>query len=319
MPIDFPNSPANGATYDYNGVRYTFKTTAGEGYWQILSPASIGGIAIAKYAAASQKRNWPTLANSTVDAEHDIDFSAGIILDSTGEVPMEVAAMTKRIDATWAAGDGNGGRVGSLGQRNTFHCFVISKEDGTTDFGFDNELDASVLMAAAASADFVYHKYIGTIITDGTSNIRAFYQRGDTFSWVTPLEDVHIQGGYTNTTELSWRPIGSIPDGLKCQIDMNVYIGDAEGENNCLGIYFYTHDGDASHLPATIPYGGGRPPFFQLFNQDGAGDPEAMAQLTLWTNDDSSVTYQMRSNLASFIPDQVMWSVNSFTQDRSLI
>lgn len=317
MPIDFPNSPADGATYDYNGVRYTFKTTAGEGYWQILSPASIGGIAIAKYSAASQKRNWPTLSNSTVDAAHDIDFSAGIILDSTGEVPMEVAAMTKRIDATWAAGDGAGGRVGSMGQRFTFHCFVIAKEDGTTDFGFDNDLSASVLMAAAAPTGFVYHKYIGSIILDEAQDIRAFYQRGDTFSWVTPLDDIAGRGGYVNTAELSWRPIGSIPDGLKCQVDLNVYIADG-ADNTGLAIYFYTRDTSASHLPASIPYGS-RAPFFQLFNQDGAGDPEAMGQVTAWTNDDSSVTYTIRGNQASFVPDVIDYSVNSFTQDRSLI
>ena len=319
MPIDFPNSPANGATYDYNGVRYTFKTTAGEGYWQILSPASIGATPVQKWIAASQKSNWPTLANSISDPVNSIDFSGGTILDSTGEVVIEAPAMTKSLYSNWAEGDGEGGRVISRLGRATYHCFVLAKEDGTVDYGFDTRTDAVFLMNAVENSGYVFHKYIGSICTETTYDIRPFFQRGDTFVWVTPYLDVHTQGAYLSEDPQSPTLPGSIPDGLKCQIDVNVYMGDSGGHNNCFAIYFYTNDHDASHLPATIPYGVGRPPYFQLFNQDAEGDPEDMGQLNLWTNDDESVTYQLRSNYASQVPDQIMMSVNSFTQDRSLI
>jgi len=41
--IDFPNNPSNGNTYDYNGIRYTWKDTgSGHGFWQITDPGLYG-------------------------------------------------------------------------------------------------------------------------------------------------------------------------------------------------------------------------------------------------------------------------------------
>lgn len=41
--IDFPNNPSNGNTYDYNGIRYTWKDTgSGHGFWQIVDPGLYG-------------------------------------------------------------------------------------------------------------------------------------------------------------------------------------------------------------------------------------------------------------------------------------
>ena len=43
MAINFPNAPVNGNTYDYLGIRYTWKDTGGgTGLWQITSPGSYG-------------------------------------------------------------------------------------------------------------------------------------------------------------------------------------------------------------------------------------------------------------------------------------
>jgi hypothetical protein len=44
MAINFPNTPVNGSTYDFNGVRYTFTqpNVAFEGYWRVTTPGSVG-------------------------------------------------------------------------------------------------------------------------------------------------------------------------------------------------------------------------------------------------------------------------------------
>jgi len=43
MAINFPNTPTNGNTYDYLGVRYTFNKAVGDvGFWQVTTPGSFG-------------------------------------------------------------------------------------------------------------------------------------------------------------------------------------------------------------------------------------------------------------------------------------
>ena len=59
---------------------------------------------------ALDQSQWPTISNGT-DTDHDIDFAAGFILDSTGAKTLAGSALTKQIDATWAAGDAAGGHV----------------------------------------------------------------------------------------------------------------------------------------------------------------------------------------------------------------
>lgn len=44
MAIDFPGSPVDGTTYDYQGVRYIWKelTPPGIGYWRVYTPGTVG-------------------------------------------------------------------------------------------------------------------------------------------------------------------------------------------------------------------------------------------------------------------------------------
>tara|TARA_R110000744_G_scaffold208461_14_gene327210 strand:+ start:4740 stop:5576 length:837 start_codon:yes stop_codon:yes gene_type:complete len=44
MAINFPNTPVNGSTYDFNGVRYTYTqpNVLFEGYWRVTTPGSVG-------------------------------------------------------------------------------------------------------------------------------------------------------------------------------------------------------------------------------------------------------------------------------------
>lgn len=42
MTINFTNSPIDGNTYDYQGIRYTYKDTGGgTGYWRVLTPGTV--------------------------------------------------------------------------------------------------------------------------------------------------------------------------------------------------------------------------------------------------------------------------------------
>jgi hypothetical protein len=85
-----------------------------------------------------------TLANNGSDATNDIDFTAGQCLDSTGTLLIKSAAMTKRLDATWAVGTAAGGLdAGSIADV-TYHCHAIQKiTDGSGDFIFSLSHDKS--------------------------------------------------------------------------------------------------------------------------------------------------------------------------------
>ena len=128
-------------------------------------------------ASATNKRQWPTIANGN-DDEHDIDFSAGKIPDSEGVIGIVSPAMTKRLDASWAPGTNTGGLFsGVIAIQTTYHCFVIVKaSDGTVDAGFDTDPDC-----ANIPAGYVAYRRIGSIFTDADSNIVPFTQRGDDF------------------------------------------------------------------------------------------------------------------------------------------
>ena len=42
MAINFPDTPVNGSTYDYEGIRYIFRDTGEAGYWQVGSLGAVG-------------------------------------------------------------------------------------------------------------------------------------------------------------------------------------------------------------------------------------------------------------------------------------
>lgn len=93
MAINFPNSPVDGNTYDYEGVRFTY-VAAGGGYWKVNTPGSVGiansteidagveankyitpsGLASSKYAGAAGISNNNTGSTlSATDIQSAID------------------------------------------------------------------------------------------------------------------------------------------------------------------------------------------------------------------------------------------------------
>ena len=81
------------------------------------------------------KGHWPTIANHT-DADHDIIFKSGKVIDSTAQLGINLASdLVKRLDGAWAAGSGNGGLFsGSIAANETYHCFAIQGKAQVQDF-----------------------------------------------------------------------------------------------------------------------------------------------------------------------------------------
>lgn len=132
------------------------------------------------------------MSNGT-DTEHDIDIGIGEATDFTGAYLMKLTAgMTKQIDVAWAVGDNEGGMfTGSVAIDTWYHVYMIRKDsDGSIDFGFDTSLTAS-----NAPAGYSNYRRIGSVLTDGSSNILQSIQIGDLFQWLDPPLDVSAVTG----------------------------------------------------------------------------------------------------------------------------
>ena len=129
------------------------------------------------------------MSNGT-DSDHDIDIAVGEAADSTGAYLMRLTSgMTKQIDAAWAAGSNAGGMfTGAVAVDTWYHFYEIRKDsDGTIDFGFDTSLTAS-----NKPAGYSNYRRVGSVLTDGSSNILAFVQQGDYFYWLDSVLDVDL-------------------------------------------------------------------------------------------------------------------------------
>lgn len=117
------------------------------------------------------------------DPDHDIVVYEGYCRGENDLVNIAIAdgsSFTKRIDASWASGSGNGGfPTGiSIAIDTCYHIFMIAKADGTVDMGYDSSITATNLLADATG--YVDYKRVGSVITDGSSNIL------DYINYVTP-------------------------------------------------------------------------------------------------------------------------------------
>ena len=129
--------------------------------------------------------------SNAADTDHDITVAAGSCRDSANAYDLLLAsAITKQIDAAWAAGTNAGGMfTGAVGVSTWYHLFLIRKtSDGTIDAGFDTSTTA-----ANKPAGYGTYRRIGSVQTDGSSNIIAFLQSGDLFQRAVPV-------GYTGGT-----------------------------------------------------------------------------------------------------------------------
>lgn len=120
------------------------------------------------------------IPSNGTDATNDINFSAGVKRDSTNVYSIIAASvMTKRADAAWAAGTGNGGIASSGGTPLTFsantdyHFHLLGKSSDPTayDYIFDTSVTCALGLTTAAviSAGFDLYKRVGSLRTGASA------------------------------------------------------------------------------------------------------------------------------------------------------
>jgi len=161
------------------------------------------------------------ITSNGTDADHDIDFAAGIARSSDNTTNMEtVSVITKQIDANWAEGDNVGGFPDTINLTNDtwYRMFAISKPNGDTDFGFDNSSSAANLLDGTNAGGAGYNKYrqIGWV-RYATATILAYSQQGDNFTLDVPIQDFSgsIPAAKTNLSL-------TVPPDTEAVIDLNM-------------------------------------------------------------------------------------------------
>lgn len=165
-----------------------------------------------------------TYSNNGTDATNDIDITAGTCRDSTDAVNIVCAALTKRSDAAWAVGSGNGWLdTGAVGNSDYYIWAIKRSDTGVTD-----SLCSLSSTAPTMPASYDYKRLVGwfkrvggTIVLFDTYEI---FGGGLEFNWRAPTLDISL----TNTLTTSRRTDAvKVPLNFSVIARMNVYTYDA--------------------------------------------------------------------------------------------
>jgi hypothetical protein len=184
---------------DTQGQFITIKSDGAN--WYLLSEVSTG-----ENFNLTNKISGLLLSNNAIQPTIKVDFAPGYFVDNgLNNIFRLPTIMVKDLSVAWAAGTGNGGKgfAAALANNTWYHCFVIAKVDGTVDAGFDTDVNATNLLAAASG--YVYYRRITSIKTkNSTTDIIIFNMSythlGRYIQWSPAIVDTLTISAY-NTDE----------------------------------------------------------------------------------------------------------------------
>lgn len=196
------------------------------------------------------------------------------------------AAFTKSLSA-WAAGSANGSLdTGAIGATTWYHVHLIRKDsDGSTDI-----LLSTSVAAPTMPAGYTARRRIGSILTNGASQIVAFSQLGDEFLWDVALVDVDddnptaVAVTRTLTTPLGVQTIALITGGTYAGTTINAAIFSPL---------------DISDQAPQVPVTAGLVGFSNVGSSTVAGAAWAFANLLVRTNTSSQIRSRLQASGAA--------------------
>ena len=191
------------------GARWK-NTTSGE----IRDWVNDGGTIRVVSQVDNRREFFPTIANNSTDAEHDLDIGAARIWvsDGTTEKLVDFAAATKQIDAAWAAGTNQGGLDTGTAANSTWY-YIWAIYNPTTD-------SADYLLSVSATSPTMPSGYTykcripkqGACRTDGSANVIACTWHGDYATFNSTITDLAVSNSFqtlaTVTVPPNWRWFG---------------------------------------------------------------------------------------------------------------
>ena len=122
------------------------------------------------------------LSNNVGTPNTKIDIAAGSCVDSTNAYLLTSAAVTINCATTGALGLD----TGSLANNTWYHVHIIGKTDGTV-----SAIASTSPTTPTFPSGYTLLRRIGSFRTNGSAQIIAFSQKGDTFQWLVPVADVN--------------------------------------------------------------------------------------------------------------------------------
>lgn len=175
-----------------------------------------------------------TLSNNTSDATNDIDIAPGSVIDSTNTHIMTLAStITKRLDAAWAVGSGNGGLdTGSIAN-DTYHIHLIKRVDtGVVDAIFSLSPTAPTM-----PTNYTLARRVGSIPRESGA-IVGFVQRGDVFLRTNASLDVNASNPGTSAVLRTL----AVPNLVEIDALINVYLTVGSSAGNGSLVYISSFD-----------------------------------------------------------------------------
>lgn len=172
-----------------------------------------------------------TLSNKFADANNDVDVSPGACCDQGGAQDIVLAAaLTKRLDAAWAVGAGEGGLdTGSKAADTAYHVWLIRRSDnGVVDALFSTSATSPVL-----PANYDQRRRIGCIVTDGSGNILPFHQVGDQFRFKGNFPTPYFQTPMTGNATPTIATLSRVPLGVKVEMEFQAHTNAGSGQGWC--------------------------------------------------------------------------------------
>jgi hypothetical protein len=126
------------------------------------------------------------LTLSTAGSSGTFGVAAGVAVDSTSALFMSLASAFTKTTGSFASGTGNGGLdAGSIANSTWYHVFLIGAPSVTSDILFSLSPTGPTMPAG-----FTLFRRIGSIKTDSSAHWVKFSQRGNSFLWDVPIQDV---------------------------------------------------------------------------------------------------------------------------------
>lgn len=229
------------------------------------------------------QRGGLVLSNDGVTPNTILDVALGCCRDSTDAYSLYLSSAWTKTTATWASGTGNGGLdTGTIAASTWYHVHVVSKAAGA---------NPDVLFSLSATAPtlpstYTLRRRIGSFLTDGSSHIVAFVQRGKKFFWASPVAEFTLTNpGVVALT----KTLTGIPTGVRCEALLSVQAGASVSADNPGGVYLSdlsTTDVTPSASVFSFYQFSGTAAIFQLG-----------AQCVVWTN--TSAQFRLRCQIST--------------------
>jgi len=161
-------------------------------------------------------------ANNGVDTQKDIDIAPGEAAsdDATPALMKLTSSITKRLDANWVVGSGNGGLdTGSPANNTWYYVWLIMRSDTSV---VDTLFSASS-SAPTMPANYDRKRLIWAFRTNGSANIEQYIQIGDLCIWPATFTEVNAVA----VTVITTYTLGYSPPLLGVRADLSLFLTNA--------------------------------------------------------------------------------------------